>query len=116
MKINMITFICCFITVGVQARITKYASSYDITAPTEEEVIEKVERILPDLQYMRIKKVISIGRSKYCRFRANYKNDPYTFKITGVDIDKMYRLTKNEQVEPYYRAKIEYFFSKCRSD
>jgi hypothetical protein len=98
------------------ARTTSYEGSYSLVAPTEEGAIAKAQNALPAIRNMSNKDVIRDGRSRNCRFRRNVINHKRTFYITGVKLTKLYKITDNQIIEPYYMASIYYMFRNCRED
>ncbi|OIQ17117.1 MAG: hypothetical protein BM556_12950 [Bacteriovorax sp. MedPE-SWde] len=96
------------------ARSTSYSNSYSLTAPTEEQAVAKAQAILPSVLNMNVKKIILKGRYAKCRFRSNRRNPISVFRVTGVGITKLYKITDNQVIEPYYRASIRFVFGQCK--
>mgnify|MGYP000471331868 CR=1 FL=1 len=96
------------------ARSSSYSNSFSLTAPTEEQAVAKAQAILPSVLNMNVKEVIRKGRYAKCRFRTNKRNPISVFRVTGVGITKLYKITDNQVIEPYYRASIRFVFGNCR--
>lgn len=99
---------------SVFARMRPHEGSYSVVASTEEAAITKAQKALPGIRNMSNKDVIREGRFKNCRFRKNRINPERIFKVSGVKLTKLYKITDNQIIEPYYMASIYYTFGECR--
>ena len=78
--------------------------SYNVTASTEEEVLQKAEDVIPLIQRGEVKSV----------FQQNcWPNNSKTIKITNVSTKKNFKYV-DENLVPYYSATINYLHTKCR--
>jgi len=84
-----------------------------LTANTEQEVLSKVEDMVPNISYASVKEVIRFGHKHKCIFRIRYPNRSYRIKFTSAEIDKMFKLKSGKMVS-YYRALVRFRFGDCR--
>ena len=100
----------------VMARTVHHEGSYSVVAQTEEEAIQKAQAALPGIRTLSNKEVIRDGSFNNCRFRRNRINSKNHFAVTGVKLTKLYKITDNQIIEPYYMASIKYIFKSCRDN
>jgi len=98
----------------IMAKYIAHEGSLDVVASTEEEAIAKAQAALPGIRNMTNREVIREGSFNNCSFRRNRINPKYKFLIRGVKLTKLYKITDNQIIEPYYMASVKYMFRHCR--
>lgn len=111
---KLLLVIIALSAVQASARFRPYEGSFSVVASTEDLAIAKAQEALPSIRNMSNKEVIRDGRFHNCTFRTNRINPSYKFVISGVKLTKLYKITDNQIIEPYYMASINYIFRQCK--
>ena len=81
---------------------------YKVTAPTEEKLLEYVEKIIPQILTGKVRSVFHDNRC--------WPNNEKTIKIKSVHVDKAYAVDEDGKLTPYYLGLINYLHNSCRLD